>query len=175
MAMLVLLLILSLSFFGNLVVDFTMAHGGNFAVLAPSDPGKRGGTLGVEVRPKRPRVDCWSSTSKRWSPPKERWVFGYGLTFDRRCDGWGRPMVIGPHRLYSSWFLHNDGFRHFPVPIECSGFPNISDEDLCWLLRTIKLRHHYSQPGFHPDCPFTEGKMDLYQASIVLASKRALE
>ena len=166
MAMLVLLLILSLSFFGNLVVDFTMA---------PSDSGKRSCTWGVEVWPKRPQVDCWPSSSKRWLPPKERWVFGYGLTSDRRLDGWGQPVVIGPHCLYSSWFAHNNGFRHFPVPIEFPDFPNISNEDLWWLLWTIELRHHYSQPGFDPDCPFTEGKMDLYQASIIFTSKRALE
>ena len=152
-----------------------MVQGGSDVILVPSNPGKRGSVSDNWVRPKRPRVDRWSSTSKHWSPSKERWVFGYRLTFDRRCDGWGRPVVIGPHHLYSSWFSHNDGFRHFPVPIECSDFPNISDEDLCWLLRTIELRHHYSQPGFHPNCPFTEGEMDLYQASIVLASKRALE
>ena len=175
MAMLVLLLILSLSSFGNLVVDFTMAQEGNIAVLASSDPGKRGGTLGVEVWPKRPRIDNWPSTSKHCSPPKERWVFGYGLTSDRRLDGWGRPVVVGPHHLYSNWFSHNNGSRQFPVPIECPDFPNVSDEDLFWLLRTIELRHHYAQPGFDPDCPFTEGEMDLFQASIILASKRALE
>ena len=153
-----------------------MVQGGSDVILVPSDPGKRGGVSNNWVQRKRPRVDGWDSTLKRWSPPDERWVFGYGLTNDKMLDGWGQPVVIGPYHLYSSWFVHNDGFPYFPFPIECSEFPNVSDEDLFWLLRAIERRHHYAQPGsYYCDHPFMEGEMDLYQASIVLASKRALE
>ena len=146
-------------------------------ISASSDPGKQGGVADGWAGSKRPRVDGWVTSLPRWVPPDERWVFGYGLTNDKTLNGWGQPLPIGPYRLYATWFEHNKGFHHFPFPIECPSFPNVSDEDLFWLLRVIELRHHHAQPGSYYICdnPFTEGEMDLFQASIVLASKRALE
>ena len=152
-----------------------MAREGNTAILAPSNVDNLGHALSEEGRFKRPRIDSWGTSLPRWSPPDESWVFGYGLTNERRLNGWGQLEVIGPHRLYSTWFAHNNGAFQFPVPIECAEFPNISDEDLWWLLRVIEHRHHFNQPRFDPDHPFTEGESELYRASIVLASQRALD
>ena len=155
-----------------------MAQEGNTVVSAPSKVNGWGVVVGEDAQSKRPRVDHpWRSTSKCWEAPSEgRWWFGYGWSFERERDNFGRPLVIGPHRLYERWFEHNNGFQWFPVPIECTDFPNISDEDLFYLLRAIERCHHYAQPGsYYCDCPFTEGEMKLYQSSIVLASKRALE
>ena len=144
-----------------------MAQVNSDDISVSSDPGKQG-----EI------ADGWTSSKRpRWTPPDERLVFGYGSTNDKTLNGWGQPVLIGPYRLYATWFEHNKGYHRFPFPIECPGFPNVSDEDLFWLLRVIELRHHHTQPGSHYVCdnPFTEGEMDLFQASIVLASKRALE
>ena len=77
--------------------------------------------------------------------------------------------------MYFDLFARSGGLRRTPVPLKCVEFPNISDEDLCQLLQALELRHHYAQRGLHSDCPFTEGEMVLYQALIVLASKRALD
>ena len=155
-----------------------MAQEGDDMVLAPSDLGEKGDFPGEGVRPKRPRFIHWGSSSSNWVEgwrPKEKWVFGYGLTVDWRVDGWGRPLLIGPYRRYFDWFVHGGEFRRTPVPLKCIEFPNIDDEDLCQLLRALELRHHYAQRGIWSDCPFTEAEMVLYRASIVLASQRALD
>ena len=138
-----------------------MAQEGNTVVSAPSKVDGWDVVVDEEGRYKRPRTDGWE--------------FGYGLTNGRRLDGWGRLEVIGPHRLYSTWYAHNNGILQFPVPIECTEFPNISDEDLFHLLRVIERRHHFNQPRFNPDHPFSERELELYRASIVLASQRALD
>ena len=152
-----------------------MAQEGSNVILVSPSSGKRSGVVDELARPKRSRVDKWDTPLKPWTPPDERWVFGYGLTNDKTLNGWGQPVLIGPYRLYTTWLAHNNGALQFPVPIECAEFPNISDEDLWWLLRVIERRHHYNQPRFDPDHPFTEEELDLYRASIVLASKRALD
>ena len=138
-----------------------MAREGNTVISAPSKVDGWGVVVGEEGRSKRPRTGGWE--------------FGYGLTNEGRLNGWGQLEVIGPHRLYSTWYAHNNGALQFPVPIECTKFPNISDEDLFHLLRVIERCHHFNQPRFDPDHPFTEGELELYRASIVLASQRALD
>ena len=105
------------------------------------------------------------------------WTPGFGwrsLYYSRlhpcvRMPVSGAPFPIGPRRRYFDWIPRWPS-RYVTEPITCPEFPDISDEDMFWLMRLIRERQ-----GYNGVDGLSEVEHGLYRHSIILLCERAVK
>ena len=111
-------------------------------------------------------VEC----DRGWTPG-----FGWRSRYYSRHHPWvrmpvsGAPFPIGPRRHYYDWIPRWPS-RYVTEPITCPEFPDISDEDMFWLMRLILERQGYSGVD-----GLTEVEHGLYRHLIILLCERAVK